>query len=218
MKDSDIKVVGLSSSKTKGGTNWKVMGAIVGIVVLALGVIAGIILVKQQQNIEEKAACTAACPNSAGQLVNCYDTADTNGDVSVCNQMGRVEICGQNASNARQYCCPAAGGTWTTDLTKCNVSPTSTATATAVATVTPTSTSSNQATMTATPTSKATVTATSTSKATVTATATSKSTATAKASSSGTAVPVPVTGVEWPTMLGAGFGIIMILASMALAL
>ena len=43
MKDADIKIVGLSNSKPKSKTNWKVLSAIIGIIVLAVGVIAGII-------------------------------------------------------------------------------------------------------------------------------------------------------------------------------
>ena len=58
----DIKIVGLSSSKSSGKTNWKIIGAIIGIVVLALGIIAGILLVRQQQDIREKA-----------QIVSCTD-------------------------------------------------------------------------------------------------------------------------------------------------
>lgn len=209
MKDADIKVVGLSNAKPKGKTNWKVMGAIIGIVVLALGVTAGIILVQQQQNIEEKAACTASCISGASQITNCYQTADTDGEVSLCNAAGRVQVCGQNASNAKQFCCPVANGAWTTDLTRCSVT-TPTATATATATATSTATSSSSAIATSTSTTKASATATSTTKATATSTT--------KASATATSVPLPVTGVEWPTMLGVGFGVIMILLSMSLAL
>ncbi len=257
---NDIKIVGLSNTKPKSKTNWKVMGAIIGIVVLAVGVIAGIILVRQNQNIEEKAACVASCPSSNGHLINCYNTLDTNGDDSVCNEAGRIEICGSTVANAKQYCCPAVGGTWTANLTLCASAATPTATATATATSTATSTSHATATATATATGEpnscggtcgsntncgsglfcyivsgqtsgfcrnascstdtdcncgsSTATATSTTKPT----STTKANSTTKASGTATARPIPVTGVDWPTMLGAGFGIVMILVSLALAL
>jgi len=214
MKDADIKVIGIANNKPKGKTNWKVMGAIIGIVVLALGVIAGIVLVRQQQNISEKASCTAACPDSRGNLVNCYQTADTDGEESQCNSAGRVEVCGSTASNARQYCCPSVGAAWTTNLTLCSVAATPTATPTATSTATATATATSTSTATSTATSKAT----NTSKATATATSTSTSKSTATPTSSPTTAPIPVTGVSWPTIVGGGFGIIMVLMSLGLAL
>lgn len=202
----DIKVVGLSNSTSGKKTNWKVMGAVIGIVVLAFGVIAGIVLVRQQQNISEKAAtatCKEQCPGTDGNLYNCHPTeSDGSAAISTCNAAGHVEFCG-----TKNYCCPAAGGQWTADMTKC-ATPTPTATATATPTATPT----------ATATATATATSTSTSKSTATATAKATSTATVKASSTATAVPIPVTGVEWPTVVGGGLGIIMILVSLALAI
>lgn len=213
MKDDVVNVVGLSSNKPKGKTNWKVMGAIIGIVVLAVGVISGIVLVRQNQNIEEKAACVASCVNGSKQLNNCYQTADTNGDASNCNIAGRIEVCGQTATDVKQFCCSTAGGKWSTDLTLC---PASSPTPTATATATSTATATTVATSTSTSTSKAT--ATSTTRATTTAKATSTTKATTTTKSTSTAVPIPVTGVEWPTMLGATVGIIMILASLSLAI
>lgn len=200
MKDNDINVVGLSSNKSGGKTNWKVIGAIIGIVVLAFGVVAGIVLVRQQQNISEKAAvsCVEQCPGTDGVLRNCHPPeSDGSSDDSSCS-FKRVEFCG-----TRNYCCPAAGGAWTTDLTAC-ATPTATATSTSTATATSTSTTI------------ATATSTSSSKATATSTTKASSTATTKATA--TAVPVPVTGVEWPTIVGGGFGVIMILISLSLAL
>ncbi|EKE05081.1 MAG: hypothetical protein ACD_19C00426G0103 [uncultured bacterium] len=134
MKDNDIKIVGLSNaSKPKGKTNWKIVGAIVGIVVLAFGVIAGIILVRQQQDIREKAGVTygrcdeagaEACPGTDGILRNCHPPeSDNTPALSSCDTAGRIEFCG-----TRNYCCPVAGGTWTADMSAC-----------AVATATPTS-------------------------------------------------------------------------------
>jgi hypothetical protein len=367
----DIKIVGLSSKKS-GGTNWKVISAIIGIVVLSIGVIAGILLVRQNQNIEEKALeCNQggfACPDpSNSSLLRDCSTGETFPNDTLCNAAGKIEICGQTVSSARQYCCPSAGGAWTADLSACscaatgptnltveNLSPTSvklkwtsgtggtatriwvskntdptggcatggaancikddqrvplatteyevtgltantkyywrlmtfaqsgcdagttvmnftttadsvaTATATATATGTPSgltvamSFCSNDPTdqydsctacggtgsvcvskgqcntyfstcptktpttiATATSTAIATATSTSAGKtATPTSTAKASSTATAKATASGsaTAFPVPETGAEWPTVIGAGFGIVMLLVSLALAL
>lgn len=353
MKDADIKVVGLSSNKSKGKTNWKILGAIIGIVVLALGVIAGIILVRQQQNIQEKAAeCSSGgtqCPSTSDPtLLRDCSTGEVYPNDSVCDRAGKVEVCGTNSSNARQFCCPSAGGNWTTNLSSCAV-----ATATAISsatgtftdvpnnsfafqsiealyqagvvtgcstnpmkycpdadlkrseitvillkakngssfnpatatgtvftdvpssywaaawieklaadgitagcgdgkfcpeksvtraeaavffsktfninyTVTATATSTSRATATATTraTATATATATTNSSATATTTATSTSTSTVKptstvkssATATATAAPIPITGSSWTTILGVGFGIIMILASLTLAL
>lgn len=245
MKDADIKIVGLSNSKPKGKTNWKILGAIIGIVVLAVGVIAGIFLVRQNQNIQEKAAeCSAGgaqCPSTTDPtLLRDCSTGEIYPNDSICDSVGRVEVCGTNSSNARQFCCPSSGAAWTTNLTLCNVAATATATSTthstATATATATATTTTQATVTSISTSHATATsttratatataiatATSTSRSTSTATSTSSSRATATSVSSRTATPtsapLPVTGVEWPTMLGIGFGVIMILVSMSLAL
>lgn len=227
MKDGDINVIGQSNNKPKSKINWKITGAIIGIVVLAIGVIAGIILVRQQQNISEKASgncdnpnSIVQCPRSDGALVSCHPPDDNgNAQISLCNSAGRVEVCG-----GRNYCCPSAGGSWTSNMDACAVAtatatatPTATPTATATATATSTSTATPTATPTATTTSKvtATATSTSTSKSTATATSTSK---TSTPTSSPTTAPIPVTGIEWPTMLGAGFGIIMVLVSLGLAL
>lgn len=209
----DVKVVGLASSKKKD-VNWKVVGAMIGVFVLAIGVIAGIFLVRQSQDIEEKAACVAACPRSDGILVNCYGDVDPDGDELACSVAGRVAVCGQNASSARQYCCPTAGGSWTTNMTLCSVATaTGTATATATATATGTSTS---ATKTATPT--ATSTSSGNKTATPTATSAGSGISTPTTVSSGTPFPVPETGANWTTVLGAGAGIIMILLALGLAL
>ncbi len=215
MKDADIKIVGLSNSKPKSKTNWKVLSAIIGIIVLAVGVIAGIILVRQNQNISEKAAeCSAGgaqCPSTSDPtLLRDCSTGEIYPNDSICDSAGRVEVCGTNSSNAKQFCCPSAGGNWTTNLSSCAVV-TATATATTRATATATATATSTATATATATS------TSSSK-TATPTSTSKSTATVKATSTASAAPLPVTGSSWTTMLGAGFGIIMILVSLSLAL
>lgn len=142
MKDDSIKIVGLSNNKISGKSNWKVTAAIIGIIVLALGMIAGIFLVRQNQNINEEASCVASCPGTDGILRSCVGTT---GDVTLdflCNPAnnGKVEVCGQTNASARQFCC--SGGVWNTSLTGCSVAATATATATSVSTTSPTSSSS----------------------------------------------------------------------------
>lgn len=220
MAEPVINVVGLSNPKSNSKTNWKVISAIVGIIVLALGVIAGIILVRQNQDVREQAACVAQCPGDDNVLMSCHDPAESSGGDtldSICNSaiIGRIEVCGQTASTAKEYCCTTNG--WKTNLTLC-----SSAQSTATATATSTSTATATATSTSTSTSMSTSTATSTAKST--ATATSKATSTAKstpaATLAGTATPFPVpeTGAEWPTIIGAGLGIVMLVISLGLAL
>ncbi len=292
MSDPEINIVGLSNNKSKSGISLKVLGAIIGVLVLAAGVYAGIILVRQQQNIREKASelmCSdpqaEQCPGTDGILRNCHPPEAGGGPTeSACIEAGRAEFCG-----TRCFICPEANGIWTvTDMSRCQTasSPTATATATSIATNTPTPTATSTttcgsclprvyyevsrgcnptaemfdsngngcysnvgrtctgiygtcyvntaacqaahpsptATATALATKTPTPTATSTSLATKTPTAAATSTtsptktATAVAQGTSTAAPVPVTGVSLPTMLGTGFGIIMILVSLALAL
>lgn len=60
-------------------------------------------------------ACTEQCPGKDGVLRNCTPPeADGTSSDSLCNSKGRVETCGTS-----QYCCPAAGGKWTTDMSAC---------------------------------------------------------------------------------------------------
>lgn len=59
--------------------------------------------------------CTEQCPGSDGVLRSCTPPeSDGSSADSLCAWAGRVEGCG-----GRQYCCPAAGGAWTTDMTAC---------------------------------------------------------------------------------------------------
>ncbi len=316
MADADIKVVGLSSSKGKK-PDWKIISAIIGIVVLAIGVIAGIFLVRQQQDVRERAEgncenpeTIVQCPRSDGALVSCNPPDENNNaQISLCNVAGRVEICGLG-SNIREYCCPRAGGSWTTDMSACTcnitgptgltVEETSSTTAklkwtpgtggvsrlwvsknqdptgncsaggaanclvddqtmqegvgeyeltglvagtkyywrvvtwsregcdsgSQVANFTFGSSSSSQS-----PTATATSTATSTGQSTKTPTQTATSTSTSTGSSStktptvkpsatasATSFPVPETGVNIPTLFGAGIGAVLILISLVLAL
>ncbi|MFI5241172.1 MAG: hypothetical protein ACHQUA_01930 [Microgenomates group bacterium] len=195
---SPFEVVTPGKSKKIGKKG--IIVAISVVVFLLIAVFLGVALVRQNQNIQEKAGAAKTCPEIQGcptsknpnLLSNCTPPETGNNPTdSLCNQAGRTEPCG-----GKQYCCPAAGGTWTADLSKCAASPTATATATAAA--------SSTATATAT--------------ATATGSAKASATATAKATSSSTAPPVPVTGTDWPTYAGLGVGIFVIIGSLLLAL
>lgn len=65
-------------------------------------------------------SCVEACPNSSQKslLQNCTpaDSDGTSKD-SICNKVGRVESCG-----GKNYCCPAIGAAWTSDMSKCPAS------------------------------------------------------------------------------------------------
>ena len=63
--------------------------------------------------------CNEQCPGPDGILYNCTPPeADGTSEDSICNAAGRVESCGGS-----EYCCPEAGGAWTTDMTACTVDP-----------------------------------------------------------------------------------------------
>jgi len=168
-------------------------------VFLILGIVAGVLLVRQQQNISEKAAVTlcpaaGACPVS-GQpnlLKNCnpgnIDGSPLESSCSNIGMVGVVTTCG-----TQQFCCPSLGSSWTTDVTLCAVAtPTPTATATALAASTP------LATVSASP------------RATATVSATPRVLATPRA--------IPVTGTDWPTVLGIGVGAAAIIGAILLAI
>lgn len=339
MDDPNIKIVGLTSPKMSPSTKGKIVGAIIGVFVLVVGVGAGIYLVSQNQNPQEKASgncdnprTIVQCPAPDGNLYSCNPPdQNNNAQISTCDVKGRVELCGID-NNVVQYCCPSPNGAWTTDMTACSCqakaptsltvtdltstsvtlkwvsgsggitrlwvskdsdptgtcasnpsnclvndqhfdlnvneyalsnltpvtkyywrlmtangegcdngtlvanfttaqtstsTPSPTATSVATATATTTAVSSTKTptptpTKTATPTAKPTSSATATSKATATSTSTTKATATstsvAAVQATATAAPIPVTGASWPTIIGGGFGIVMILVSIALAL
>lgn len=192
----------VTPSKPKGGSKKGIFIALVVVLFLALGVFAGVLLVRQRQEIREKAArdsCPAAeaCPVPAQKslLRNCTPPeADGSPEESLCNKKGRIQSCG-----GKEFCCPAVGKAWTTDMTACNASPSPSSSATASASA------------------SASATATSTSKATTTATATSKASATAAATASPTKAPIPETGTGWPTIMGISLGVVVILGSFLLA-
>lgn len=221
MADNDLNVVGTTSKPGGNKPNFKIIGAIVGIVVLALGVVAGILLVRQQQDIREKAAVKQCpqdeeCPVSRDptHLWSCTPgEADGSVDDMVCSTAGRIGVCG-----GRQYCCPSVGAAWTTNLSLCpqkTASPTAAAAAASVSTATATATSTSAST--STPTGSGTKTATPTASATSTSTSAAVSTATATGSTS-TPFPVPETGASWPSIVGVGAGIIILIFSLGLAL
>lgn len=158
-QSSPFEIITPGKSKKVGKT-----GIIIGITIvvfLALSVVAGVLLVRQQQNIQEKATSTKcpgaeACP-APGQpnlLLSCHP-AEPNGGItnSLCTYAGRVETCGVNYT---KYCCPSVGGSWTTNMSACATSPTPTATV--APTITPTPTPTPTGTLIGTPTPTATAT------------------------------------------------------------
>lgn len=217
----------VSPKKSKKAGNKGIIVAILIVVFLILSVVAGVLLVRQRQLIQQKAVgntCPGveACPfaQQPTLLISCHPTeSDGSPTESLCNVAGRVETCGPALT---KYCCPAAGASWTTNMTVCNQlaspSPSATATATATPTATPT------ASATATPTASATAAASSSPAASATATPTATATALASATASPTTTPaatpmdIPVTGTDWPTLVGAGLGILVIVASILIAL
>ena len=98
--------------------------ALIGVIFLALSIAAGVLLVLQPQLIDQKAvgfACPGAeqCPGTDGVLYSCHPgEGDGSPAGSICGWKGRVETCGPAFT---KYCCPAAGGHWTTNMTACTV-------------------------------------------------------------------------------------------------
>ncbi len=189
----------VTSKKSDKISNKTIIIAVFIFIFLIVGVVAGVLLVKQQQNISEKAQaalCPAAgaCPVS-GQpdlLRNC-NPANSDGtpqEVS-CSNVGNVKQI--SSCGTLSYCCPSLGASWTTDLTLC-------ATATATPTLSPTPFP------TETPTSSASATPTSTASASGTPRA------------SATPRDIPVTGTDWPTVLGIGIGAAAIIGAILLAI
>lgn len=215
-------VITTSSKSKKGGKKGIIIASLVG-VFLVLSIIAGVLLVRQNQNIQEKASQPSGCPESqtcnasnGTLLVDCSNHAIwPNSTNSLCNTAGRKESCG-----GTPYCCPTAGGKWTTNMSACPVA-TATPTATPVITTTPTPTSSPIPTVTPSPTASPTPTTTpAANPAAIITVGTSTPTATATSVSSvqATPRPVPVTGTEWPTLIGAGVGIMVIIGAIFLAI
>lgn len=146
--------------------------------------------------------CTEQCPGSDGVLRNCTPPeSDGTSEDSLCNAAGRVESCG-----GEQYCCPAVGGTWTTDMSTCAAEACTQLTFT-VESPSPSPSGSPTSTPSGSPT------------ATPTESPTATTTATATATSSPTTEPeLPDAGVSYPTIIGGAAGILLILLSLILAL
>lgn len=64
MADEEINTTGFNSFKSANKTNWKVISALIGITVLTLGIVAGTLLIKQQQDIREKASEPTMSPTT----------------------------------------------------------------------------------------------------------------------------------------------------------
>lgn len=217
-KESNFNIVTTTKSD-KGTKKGLIIGAII-VLFLAISIPAGVYLVKQQQDIREKAEEALLCPAAEAcpvpgdptLLRSCSSVSDGQTPVDVsCStiaNVGTTTLCG-----AVSYCCPSLGASWTTDLTLCAVpSPTET----------PLPTETPQATASASPTTTPTATATTSSAlatATPTGLPTTRPTSTSvSASSSATPIPVPETGTEWPTVVGIGLGILVIIGSILLVL
>lgn len=81
--------------------------------------------------------CEQACPDprEPSLLRSCTPPeSDGSSNDSFCNGQGRIEVC-----NNINYCCPAPGGTWTTNMSACPT-PTPSPTTTPIPTATPTTT------------------------------------------------------------------------------
>jgi len=161
-------------------------------------------LVRQQQQIAEKAAGGGQCPDAesctGNHLFNCTPPeSDGSPDESLCNSAGRIASCG-----GQEYCCPSAGGVWTLNMAACTV-----ATPSPSPTVTPSPSPTATAAATATPGATATGAATATPAPTAASSAPTAQT---------TPLPIPDTGVNWPTMFGIGAGATAIIIAILLAL
>ena len=151
--------------------------------------------------------CVEQCPDSRGYLLNCSppDGPESDGTPveSICNSAGRVEWCG-----GRQYCCPSAGGAWTTDMSACETAESKACEELAFTLGSPTSS----------PTSSPTASPTTTATATSSPTASPTTTATATSSPTGTSTSLPEAGTSASTIAGLSVGIILLILSLALAL
>lgn len=228
-----------TTSKSKKGGSKGVIVAVLIIVFLLLAVVAGVLLVRQNQNIAEKAGPAALAENCRAGFIQAHKRECKK---NCANQNISADLYWINATYG------ANCGTGTDGLPKewCDydectrssvaVTPTPTGTGGAVcqvacvqgkvckngqcvtpgATPTPTATATGTGAATATPT--ATATATSSTGQTSTPTATAKATATSTSSAQTTSKPIPVTGTDWPTLVGAGVGVFVIIGSILLAI
>ena len=201
----------VTSNKSKKIGTRSIIIVICIVVFLILGIVAGVVLVQQQQNISKKAQANlcpgaAACP-VLGQptlLRNCNpgNSDGTPQEISCSNigNVGQMSTCG-----AQSFCCPSLGASWTTDLTLCAVAtPTPAVTMTPFATATPSSTPIGLGSGGLFATASATPTPTASASATPRALATPRE--------------IPVTGTDWPTILGVGIGAFAIIGAILLAI
>ena len=210
------------TNKKSGKISTRTIIATISIVVfLILGVVAGVLLVRQQQDIRERAqedSCPAAqqCPVPEKPDLLRVCTPENEGQAPedyTCgiNNVGQIVECG-----GVEFCCPSNIGVWdSNDLTPCLTpipTPTPTLTPTATPTGTPLGTGTPTATASATPGATATPTATATS------TATSYATSSATPAALATPREIPVSGIDWPSILGIGIGVVAIIGAMLLAL
>ncbi len=143
---------------------YTIAGIILAVLIVGVG-IASLVIKNSQDNRKAATTCTEQCPGNDGVLRNCHPPeSDGSSADSTCAWAGRIEPCG-----GRNYCCPSAGGAWTTTMTACAVAtPTATPSATLTATPSATITLSPTATLTATKSPSPTPTATKTPTPTIT--------------------------------------------------
>lgn len=77
-------------------------------------------------NLNDENSCPQSeeCPvkKQKDLLKDCSNAeGDGSPDESFCNRAGRIQACG-----GEDFCCPEAGGNWSTDLSECNVTTTTT--------------------------------------------------------------------------------------------
>src|SRR5690242_10832819 len=94
-------------------------------ILLLTGLLLGVIVtfVASQRSTELRQRASNCSPNSCNQCqngnywqivnqTNC--PAEPDGDIQLCNTAGRIGLCG-----GAQYCCPAPGQHWTTNMSAC---------------------------------------------------------------------------------------------------
>jgi mannan endo-1,4-beta-mannosidase len=173
-QSSPFEIVTSGKSKKVGK-----IGIIVGVVIvifLTLSIVAGVLLVRQQQNISEKASDTGTLPTATPTLTPTPTVTPTITPTPTPTTLGNScnGVCGSNSNcESGLYCYSGfcRNPLCASDAT-CGCS-----------SVTPTATAS------ATPTGAQT-----------------------------TPRPIPVSGTNWPTVLGAGVGVTAIIVSLLLAI
>lgn len=170
----------VTSSTTKKSNIKGIIVAVVIVLFLTLSVVAGVLLVKQNQNVQEKAAGT--CSDNSEQNCGGKEFGEKCGAGKTCHKMD-----GMDPFKCK---CLKDNEETPTPTPKPTKTPTLTPTATPTPTITPTTTPTSGPSQTATPT----------------------------ATSQATSRPIPVTGTDWPTVLGGVVGVGVIVASILIAL